>query len=248
MRDLSGDQGIFIRSMASRGTLGGLAQATSSVIKILDAAGFDTILVETVGAGQAEVDIAHAAHTTVVIEAPGMGDDVQSIKAGILEIADILVVNKADRPGAARTVSTLRAMLQLGQSVKMNHHGRSELVLAPGESEPDEARIWQVPVLESVATKGEGAEQLAESILAHRKSAQDSGEWIQREKQRIRREIERLLHNRMMVRLQQVVPRSNHDRMITAVVERTMDPYSVVSHWFEQLESREQASGKGISD
>lgn len=114
MRDLSGDEGIFIRSMASRGSLGGLARATSAVVKVLDAAGFDVILVETVGAGQAEVDIARVAHTTLVIEAPGMGDDIQSIKAGILEIADILVVNKADRPGAANTVKALRMMLHLG--------------------------------------------------------------------------------------------------------------------------------------
>ena len=123
MRDLSGDEGIFIRSMASRGSLGGLARATSAVVKVLDAAGFDVILVETVGAGQAEVDIARVAHTTLVIEAPGMGDDIQSIKAGILEIADILVVNKADRPGAANTVKALRMMLHLGGEMSMRHHG-----------------------------------------------------------------------------------------------------------------------------
>ncbi|MFN2190385.1 MAG: methylmalonyl Co-A mutase-associated GTPase MeaB, partial [Candidatus Promineifilaceae bacterium] len=108
MRDLAGDPGIFIRSMASRGSLGGLASATGDVVKVLDAAGFQSILVETVGAGQAEVDIATAAHTTLVIEAPGMGDDIQTIKAGILEIADILIVNKMDRPGGDRTVKALQ--------------------------------------------------------------------------------------------------------------------------------------------
>src|SRR5690606_29143236 len=97
MRDLAGDPGVFIRSMASRGSLGGLAAATSGVVQALDAAGFEVILIETVGAGQAEVDIARLAHTTVVIEAPGMGDDIQAIKAGILEIADVLAINKADR-------------------------------------------------------------------------------------------------------------------------------------------------------
>ena len=103
MRDLAGDPGVFIRSMAARGSLGGLAQATAAVVQVFDAAGFDLILIETVGAGQSEVDIARLAHTTLVVEAPGLGDDIQAIKAGILEIADILVVNKADRPGAEKT-------------------------------------------------------------------------------------------------------------------------------------------------
>ncbi|MDP1604011.1 MAG: methylmalonyl Co-A mutase-associated GTPase MeaB, partial [Legionella sp.] len=99
MRDLSGDPGVFIRSMATRGSLGGLAQATANIVQVFDAAGFDIIMIETVGAGQSEVDIARLAHTTLVVEAPGLGDDIQAIKAGILEIADILVINKADRPG-----------------------------------------------------------------------------------------------------------------------------------------------------
>jgi LAO/AO transport system kinase len=114
MRDLSGDPGIFIRSMASRGALGGLATATSSVVEVLDAAGFDLILIETVGAGQAEVEIARTAHTTIVISAPGLGDDVQAIKAGILEIADILVVNKSDLPGADNTLRILQSAISMG--------------------------------------------------------------------------------------------------------------------------------------
>ncbi|HMA06790.1 MAG TPA: methylmalonyl Co-A mutase-associated GTPase MeaB, partial [Ramlibacter sp.] len=103
MKDLSGDPGVFIRSMASRGSLGGLAQSTAGVVQVFDAAGFEIILIETVGAGQGEVDIARLAHTTLVVEAPGLGDDIQAIKAGILEVADVLVVNKADRDGASRT-------------------------------------------------------------------------------------------------------------------------------------------------
>src|SRR5262245_55127195 len=114
MNDLSGDKGVFIRSMATRGSLGGVASATRDVVRVLDAAGFDYVLVETVGAGQSEVDIVRTAYTTLVIEAPGLGDDVQAIKAGILEIADILVVNKADRSGADQTVRSLKAMLELG--------------------------------------------------------------------------------------------------------------------------------------
>ena len=110
MRDLSGDPGIFIRSMATRGSLGGLARATSDVLTVLDAGGFDRILIETVGVGQAEIDIASAAHTTIVVEAPGLGDEVQAIKAGVLEIADLFAVNKADREGADHTVMALQMM------------------------------------------------------------------------------------------------------------------------------------------
>src|SRR5512142_282437 len=132
MRDLSGDPGVFIRSMATRGNLGGLATTTSDVVRVLDAAGFDLILIETVGAGQSEVDIARTAHTTLVIEAPGLGDDVQAIKAGILEIADILVINKADRPGVENTARALRAMLDLGHRIeRVLHHGREQSVKLP---------------------------------------------------------------------------------------------------------------------
>ena len=113
MRDLAGDSGVFIRSMATRGSLGGLANATAAMVQAFDAAGYEVILIETVGAGQAEVDIARLAHTTLVVEAPGLGDDIQAIKAGILEIADILVINKADRPGVEITERALKGMLNL---------------------------------------------------------------------------------------------------------------------------------------
>jgi len=116
MRALSGDAGVFIRSMASRGSLGGLARNTARVAQVLDACGYQRILIETVGAGQSEVDIARAAHTTLVIQVPGLGDDIQTLKAGILEIADILIVNKADLDGAARTVSSLEVMLDQAAS------------------------------------------------------------------------------------------------------------------------------------
>lgn len=236
MRDLSGDKGIFIRSMASRGTLGGLSRATASAVKVLDAAGFDTVLVETVGAGQAEVDIAGTAHTTLVIEAPGMGDDVQSIKAGILEIADLLVVNKADKPGAARTVGTLKSMLQLGKSSSERHHGRWEAVgaSADGGSSPDRAG-WQVPVLQTVATTGEGIDALADALLAHKDFLKTSGGWLEREKERSRREMEQLLQQRLLSRLQSVIPRDNHERLIAAVAAREIDPYTAVSELFQRM-------------
>ena len=132
MRDLAGDAGVFIRSMASRGSLGGLARATFDVVQLMDAAGFDRILVETVGAGQAEVEIAGAAHTTIVVEAPGMGDEVQAFKAGLLEIADILVVNKADRSDADRTVLALQAMQSLGPVAAAHHHLAAGEMPGPG--------------------------------------------------------------------------------------------------------------------
>ena len=130
MRDLAGDPGVFIRSMATRGSLGGIASATAAVVQVLDAAGFEMILIETVGAGQSEVDIARLAHTTIVVEAPGLGDDIQAIKAGILEIADVLVVNKADLPGVENTERALRGSLDLAHPIphRFMHHGKLETI------------------------------------------------------------------------------------------------------------------------
>ena len=135
MRALSGDAGVFVRSMATRGSLGGLSKSTGDVVTVLDAAGFDRILVETVGVGQAEVEIASTAYTTLVVEAPGLGDEVQAIKAGILEIGDVLVVNKADRPGADRTIRALEMMLEIeGDGPRLiRHHGQLMQVETPAE-------------------------------------------------------------------------------------------------------------------
>jgi LAO/AO transport system kinase len=241
MRDLSGDRGIFIRSMASRGSLGGLARATSAVIKVLDAAGFHTILVETVGAGQAEVDIANAAHTTLVIEAPGMGDDVQSIKAGILEIADILVVNKADRPGASRTVKSLQMMLHLGPMGGTRHHGRILKTLEiPQEQSKD---IWQTPVQQTVAIEGKGIPELIDRVMAHKTHLQESGDWLKREKERSRREVEGLLQARFLAQVREAVPPTIQEQLITAVAERTLDPYTAVSQLFAQVIEETKVAG-----
>ncbi len=127
MRDLSGDEGVFIRSMATRGSVGGLAQTTAALVQVFDAAGYEIIIIETVGAGQSEVEIARLAHTTIVVEAPGLGDEIQAIKAGILEIADVLVVNKADRPGVENTERALRSTLELAHPTKriFRHHGQT---------------------------------------------------------------------------------------------------------------------------
>lgn len=231
MRDLSGDPGIFIRSMASRGSLGGLAQATASVIKVLDAAGFDYILVETVGAGQAEVEIANAAHTTVVVEAPGMGDEIQSIKAGILEIADILVVNKVDRPGADRTVRSLKMMLHLGPVGGTRKSGR---ISANSSAQPEGG--WNIPVLETIATDGQGMEKLAEMLEEHMVHLRESGEWFQRERERSWREIESLLQQRFMQQFQAAVPLDLREGLLTAVAARELDPYTAVHQLLSKSE------------
>lgn len=192
MRELSGDPGTFIRSMATRGSLGGLAHATSDVARVFDAAGYDVILIETVGAGQSEVDIARAAQTTLVVEAPGLGDDVQAIKAGILEIADVLVVNKADRPGVEHTVRALRAMLELGhRAERVLHHG----ALMPAVDAasipplPDEATSWQAPVVQTIASEGKGIDEVVAQIHAHRDYLLTTGTLIQRERAHARAEL-----------------------------------------------------------
>lgn len=247
MRDLAGDSGIFIRSMASRGSLGGLAAATAAVIKVLDAAGFDVILVETVGAGQAEVDIASTAHTTLVIEAPGMGDDVQSIKAGILEIADILIVNKADRPGAERTVRTLEMMLHLGapnsnaRTMSRGHHGAVASPTGDGTASGEVTVAgWTVTVQETVATEGAGIEELVEKVLAHRRYLDESGEWQTREQTRSRRELEQLLRNRFIARLEAAVPREEREQYVVAVAERRLDPYTAANRLFATMSRRSE--------
>lgn len=235
MRDLSGDKGIFIRSMASRGSLGGLARATSGVLKVLDAAAFDIILVETVGAGQAEVDIASAAHSTIVIEAPGLGDEVQSIKAGILEIADILVVNKADHPNSQRTVKALEMMLHFGSTRQMvRHHG--EMMLADdGQPTVTHSTDWEVQVYETVATNSQGITKVVDALQAHREYLQASGEWHERERARSRQEIEQLLQAYLLRRLHETVPPAEREQLIQAVAEREVDPYAAAHRLFTHL-------------
>ena len=152
MRDLSGDKGVYIRSMATRGNLGGLSVATQDVARVLSAAGFDIVIVETVGAGQSEVDIVRLAHTTLVIEAPNLGDDVQAIKAGILETADILVVNKCDLSGAEKTKRALKAMLDLGHPTKQ-----------PASAE----QLWIPPIVSTSTVTDEGLAELVDKIIAH---------------------------------------------------------------------------------
>ena len=234
MTDIADRDGVFVRSMASRGNLGGLAQATSTVIKILDAAGFDVILVETVGAGQAEVDIASVAHTVLVIEAPDSGDEVQSNKAGILEIADILVVNKADRPSTLRTVHALEMMLHMGQPVAYHHQMQlpnDNLALAAAE--PTSFDQWLVPVMQTIALEGKGVKDLVDKVIEHRNYLVGSGEWFQRELQRSRREIERLLRNQIISQAQRFVPAERREQFVSAVARRELDPYTAAKRLFD---------------
>ena len=161
MLDHSGDPGVYIRSMASRGKLGGLANATREAIRALDAAGFPVILLETVGAGQSEVDVAKLAHTTIVVEAPGMGDDIQAFKAGLLEVADILVVNKADRQGATQTVRNLQQMLDIGHHIVkkqwVEHHQNEMNEINQSAEVKEEVTLWTPPIIKTVATRVRGS-------------------------------------------------------------------------------------------
>jgi LAO/AO transport system kinase len=237
MRALSGDAGVFMRSMATRGSLGGLSQTTNDVIHLLDAAGFDRILVETVGVGQAEVEIASTAHTTLVIEAPGMGDEVQAIKAGILEIADILVVNKADRPGADNTVRALQLMLELeGEGPRLvRHHGQLMRIESPAADDPPgQAKGWQVQVLKTVASNNEGIAELCNRIEAHRAWLEESGELTVRERLRVAHTLENILRAEVNRRILTALPANGLLDHVETVRLRQEDPYSVA----QQLLSR----------
>jgi LAO/AO transport system kinase len=227
MRDLSGDPGIFIRSMASRGSLGGLAQTTAGLVQVFDAAGFDMILIETVGAGQAEVEIARLAHTTLVVEAPGMGDDIQAIKAGILEIADIIVVNKADRPGVENTLKALRNALELAHPVQrvFQHHGRLEVV---EEGDGSKYNTWIPPVKQTVATDGEGVSELADEIVRHAQHLRESGDWVARERSRLGSELETLLQETLVSRFHEQLPQSRYEQTLEQVFLRELSPREAV--------------------
>lgn len=235
MNALSGDPGVYIRSMASRGSLGGLANMTMGIVHAFDAAGYDVILVETVGAGQAEVDIARLAHTTLVVEAPGLGDDIQSIKAGILEIADILVVNKADRDGVEHTERALMNMIQLA-------HPQARKQFANGhhfdENTPDdEGDLWEVPVKRTIATTGEGVPDLIVTIQEHRNFLVESGGLEFKLKNQISFELNHKLKSEMLSRFNQNVDESLYQEVFNRVLDREISPQEAVRIF---LDSKEQ--------
>jgi GTPase len=204
MQDLTSDPEVFIRSMATRGALGGLATATNDIVAVLDAAGKDMVLVETVGAGQDEVEIADTAHTSVVISIPGAGDDMQTIKAGILEIADILVVNKADLPAAEAVYKQLHIFMDLAR-----HEG------------------WEVPIIKTVAHKNEGINKLLEVIDAHRVYLQSSGRLEKMHRQRARRQLLAAAQADLLSNLlSKAETNGTLEKLVEAIVERELDPHS----------------------
>jgi LAO/AO transport system kinase len=205
MQPLGGDTGIFIRSMASRGRLGGIAHATSDAIDLIDAAGFDLVLVETVGAGQSEVEIASAAHTTMVIEVPGMGDDVQAIKAGILEIADVFVVNKADREGANATIRQLRAMLHLGGPPRDG---------------------WEPPILPAIAMREEGIAEIAAAVERHLAHLASSGHKAERERERAAHGFQLVVQEAALARVRDRLAGTGWDALVARIAAREIDPYT----------------------
>ena len=232
MQDHALDPGVFIRSLATRGNLGGLSRATADVVTVLDAMGKDVILVETVGVGQDEVEIAGLAHSVVVVSIPGMGDEVQAIKAGVLEIADVFAVNKADREGADRTVKDLQMMLDLRRSTATRgglDHDSVHRMTRTGAEDPHEAGWWEPPIVKTVATQNIGIEELAEAVERHRAHLERTGERKLREVARARATFLALLRDRLMQgALARLAEREGHlDELAARIADRSADPYEL---------------------
>ena len=215
MRDVVTEKDVFIRSLSTRGSMGGLSRAAGDIAKILDASGKDFVLIETVGVGQDEVDIFKTADTSVLVLMPGAGDDIQSIKAGIMEIADIFVVNKADREGADGLVTSIRQMLDMNPK--------------PGP--------WRPPIVKTVATHNEGIEELFSAIEEHRGFLARTGSLVARRKERIRAEIIRLVERRVAKIIQtQIRQNGRFEELVEKVVAREDDPYSCMERIVGPLE------------
>ena len=229
MRDLVEDPGVFIRSMASRGHPGGVAEATRDVVMLFDAIDVPVVLVETVGAGQVQVDVARIAHTVVLVEAPGMGDEIQVLKAGLMEIADIVVVNKADRPGAKRTLQALRSVHSRGKPAA-GHHGASA-DRAP--EAPDEA--WAVPILQTTALDGEGVSALVDAIEDHRDYLQAGDEWQVLHRRHARAELEVWLQRYLRALVDEHIDAGAFEEALSSVVRRDHDPASAAQELLAKL-------------
>jgi LAO/AO transport system kinase len=215
MQDHALDRDVYIRSMASRGHLGGLSWATPQALRVLDAAGCDVILVETVGVGQSEVEIAGMADTTMVLIAPGMGDGIQAAKAGILEIGDMYVINKADRDGADQVRRELRSVLALGEHPK---------------------GAWNQPIIKTVASKGEGIDEVVEAINQHRTWLENSGEQELRRLRRARDEIEAIAVTALREQWRSVHEHTELDGLAVKVVAGETDPYTAADRLLETTE------------
>ncbi|MGZ4638866.1 MAG: methylmalonyl Co-A mutase-associated GTPase MeaB [Actinomycetes bacterium] len=222
MQDHATDRGVYIRSMASRGHLGGLSWSTPQALRVLDAAGCDVVLVETVGVGQSEVEVAGLADTTIVLLAPGMGDAIQAAKAGILEVGDVYVVNKADRDGADATVRELRHMLTLGERRQ------------PGD--------WRPAIVKTVASRGEGMDELVESLEKHRTWLQDTGALRERRHRRAADEVESIAVTALRERMGDLRRGRALDDVADRVVERELDPYAAADLLVEGLTEQGRTS------
>ncbi|WP_338741830.1 methylmalonyl Co-A mutase-associated GTPase MeaB [Haloplanus salilacus] len=233
-----GDMDVFFRSMSARGQLGGLSTATGDAITALDAFGKDRIVVETVGAGQNEVDVVRTADTVVVLVQPGSGDDVQMLKAGILEIGDLFVVNKADMDGARTTVSDLQEMLHMRDgttAVDAGHHGAGTAV-GDDPAADDEADAWDPRIVETVATEGTGVDDLIDAIDDHYDHLRMSGELDRRERTRYAEEIRRLLRSDAVDLLEDELDRyGGIDALVDEVQARETDPYTVADRVLDPL-------------
>ncbi|MEM2281769.1 MAG: methylmalonyl Co-A mutase-associated GTPase MeaB [Candidatus Bathyarchaeia archaeon] len=212
MQELSTNEGVFIRSMATRNNPGGIAKATKDAVKILDAAGKDFIIVETAGAGQSEVDIVKVAQTVVLVHAPGLGDEIQAIKAGLMEIADIFVVNKADRENANKTVMDIQAVLQLD----------------------DRAKAWNPPVIKTVAITGEGVPQLLDKIEEHRRFLQKEL-WQKRSWERAQTELIEAIRDKVTSSIIEKLKREKRfEKILKQIVNREMDPATAAEKLLNQ--------------
>ncbi|MFP3895373.1 MAG: methylmalonyl Co-A mutase-associated GTPase MeaB [Anaerolineales bacterium] len=217
MKELSGDPGVFVRSMANRGALGGLARSTGNVARLLDACGYRRVIIETVGAGQAEVEISRIAHTVVVLQIPGMGDAIQTLKAGVLEIADILVVNKADSEKSERLRMRLEAMLAMAKAEDK------------GES------VWHPPVVETVATEDRGTEILVDRIEDHADYLRKSGALDTLQRDHVEKEIQGILFEDFVLKRLSQTSAEYYDALIERVAIREIDPYTAAQGLLERI-------------
>jgi len=213
MQDLATDSGVFIRSMSSRGSSGGVARATADAVRVLDALGMDMVIVETVGAGQSEVAVMDVVQTVVVVVVPGLGDDIQAIKAGILEIGDIFVINKADRDGVEATQRELEMML---------------------EFDDDCRKGWRPQIVRTVASKSEGIEELIGKIEGHREMMKREGLLEESERRRCRREVLELLKHKAVLSLLAEYGPDDFDALVKAVAERKIHPHDAVERIMEK--------------
>ena len=217
MREITTREKVFIRSLGTRGGLGGISQATSDVIKILDASGKEFVLVETIGIGQDEVEIVQVVDTSIVVSVPGLGDDIQTIKAGIMEIGDIFVVNKADREGADHVATMIKAMLDLNPS----------------------PNLWKQPVIKTIATDNQGIDELIEQIMLHRKHLTENELLDKKRKERISREITKLLEQKLSQYVHDRIKRIHPlEEFVEQINNRERDPYSCVDLLLELLEKK----------